>query len=226
MASVLESLGVRCLFFDFEAAGLDGISALQDGMRLTLLKDSKKNVERIIFSGAHELGHLVLHPQLFTFDDGEPLGDRKFEDEANKFAGYFLVPSNELARIWRDERLDRLPLFHALLILKRVFHVSYWCLFYRVRDLGLVDCQYPQFIVHTKKHLGVTGKAKIEDLEPEPLRSSAIYRTTRFERLVRSAFIQELIGTAKVAELLQVPVEDAIEKTARWLKPKREPRDG
>lgn len=225
IASVLESLGVRCLFFDFDAPGLDGISAIQGKMKLTMLKDRKKNVERIIFSGAHELGHLVLHPQLFTTGNKESANDRNYEDEANKFAGCFLVPSNELARIWRDERLGRLPLFHALLILKRIFHVSYWCLFFRVRDLGLVNCQYPQFISHTKKYLGVSGKAKIEDLEPEPLKKDAIYRTTRFERLVRSAFIQELVGVAKVAELLQIPVEAAKETTAGWLKPKRELRD-
>jgi hypothetical protein len=127
-------------------------------------------------------------------------------------------------RVWRDERLERLPPFHALLMLKRVFHVSYWCLFYRLKDLGLIDFEYPHFITHTKKFMGIVGKAKIQDLEPEPLGSSAIYKTTRFERLIRSAFIQELIGISKVAEMMQIPVESAAEKTSEWLKPKGENR--
>lgn len=220
IASVLEGLGVRCLFFSFDAPGLDGISAIQGDLKLTMLKDSKKNVERIIFSGAHELGHLVLHPFLFTASDAELETTRDFEKEANKFAGYFLVPSNELVRVWREERLGRLPPFHALLILKRVFHVSYWCLFFRLKDLGLIDYEYPRFINHTKKYMGKTGTVKIEDLEPEPLEASAIYRTTRFERLVRSAFIQELIGVSKVAEMLQMSVENATVETSKWLKPK------
>ncbi len=224
IASVLEGLGVRCLFFNFDAPGLDGISAIQGDLKLTMLKDSNKNVERIIFSGAHELGHLVLHPFLFTASDIDPETTRDFEKEANKFAGYFLVPSNELVRVWREERLDRLPPFHALLILKRVFHVSYWCLFYRLRDLGLIDYDYPRFINHTKKFMSINGKVKIEELEPEPLEASAIYRTTRFERLVRSAFIQELIGVSKVAEMLQISVEDATVETSKWLKPKGAPR--
>lgn len=224
IASVLEGLGVRCLFFNFDAPGLDGISAVQGDLKLTMLKDSEKNAERIIFSGVHELGHLVLHPFLFTASEAELDLDRDYEKEANTFAGYFLVPSNELVRVWREERLDRLPPFHALLILKRVFHVSYWCLFYRLHDLGLIRYEYPHFIAHTKKYMGIVGKAKIEDLEPEPLDSSVIYRTTRFVRLIRSAFIQELIGISKVAEMMQIAVEEATGLTSEWLKPKGAPR--
>jgi hypothetical protein len=79
---------------------------------------------------------------------------------------------------------------------------------------------------HTKTYMGVTGKAKVKDLDPEPLESKALYRTTRFQLLVRSAFIQELIGVAKVAEMLQMPVEEAQELTAQWLKPQGKPRKG
>ena len=224
IASVLENLGVRCLFVDFGSSGLDGISAIQGDMMLTMLRDSQRNMERIIFSAAHELGHLVLHPHLFTADDGKLEDGRDYEKEANTFAGAFLVPGNELARIWHEDRLYRLPLFHALLILKRVFHVSYWCLFYRLRDLELTDLQYAAFINHTKAYMGIAGKARVQDLEPEPLETRALYRTTRFELLVRSAFIQELIGVAKVAEMLQMTVEEALEETAKWLRPQGELR--
>lgn len=219
IAGVLESLGVRCLFFDFDAPGLDGISAIQGETMLTLLRNSDQNVERIIFSAAHELGHLVLHPFLFTESGVSSHDDRDYEKEANIFAGSFLVPSNELARIWREDRLGRLPLFHALLILKRIFHVSYWALFYRVRSLQLTSVEYPMFVNETKINMGLTGKVHIRDLEPEPLESKSLFRTTRFELLVRSAFIQGLIETSKVAEMLQTTVEKAQGITAKWLKP-------
>ena len=222
IASVLEGLGVRCLFFDFHSAGLDGISAIQGEMMLTMLTNRQKGIERVIFSGAHELGHLVLHPRLFTAAEDEVEGRRDYEKEANLFAGCFLVPSNELTRIWREDRLHRLPLFDALLLLKRVFHVSISCLLYRVRDLGLATVSYPAFVNEVKSRLGLTGKAKVEDLEPEPLEGKALYRTTRFQTLVRSAFLQDLIGVSKVAELFQVSVEDAHEETAKWLRPGHE----
>ena len=219
IANVLENLGVRCLFFKFDSLGLDGISTIQDGLMLTMLKDRKKNIERIIFSGAHELGHLVLHQFLFSSEHEDSDDERDYEKEANKFAGYFLVPSNELTRIWREDRLHRLPLFHALLLLKRVFHVSYLCLFHRVKGLGLTKMEYPALVAETKDRLGIRGKAKLEDLEPEPLPSNSLYRTTRFQLLIRSAFVQELIGISKVAEMLQISVEEAQEKTTEWLRP-------
>lgn len=222
IANVLENLGVRCLFFDSDSSGLDGISTIQNGLMLTMLKNRKKNIERIIFSGAHELGHLVMHPNLFTSDQSDIDDSREYEKEANKFAGYFLVPSNELTRIWREDRLNRLRLFDALLLLKRVFHVSYLCLFHRVKELGLARTDYPAFVAETKSRLGISGTAKLEDLEPEPLQSDVLYRTTRFQLLIRSAFVQELIGVSKVAEMLQIPVEAAQELSTEWLRPKHE----
>ena len=72
IAYVLESLGIRCLFFHYEGKGLDGLSALQDDMPLVMLRDRDTMIERTIFSGAHELGHLVLHPQLFTAEGAKP----------------------------------------------------------------------------------------------------------------------------------------------------------
>lgn len=222
IAATLESMGVRCLFFDRDGRGLDGLSVVQGGMRLVLLHNRQKGVERTISSAAHELGHLVLHPTLFTPTEDDAAPDRDYEDEANYFAGCFLVPSDELVRVWHEEHLRRLPLVDALLLLKRVFHVSFWFLYTRVSQVGLTDVKYPVLVSKVKKHLGIDGTARMEDLEPEPLPPQSLYRSTRFERLVRSAFIQDKIGPAKVAELLQITVDDAQELTATWRRPPNE----
>jgi len=108
------------------------------------------------------------------------------------------------------------------LLLKKEFHVSFWCLFHRVKALKLTKTEYPDLVDTVKDTLGITGNANVEDLEPEPMESKAIYRTTRFQNLVRSAFIQGLIGVSKVAEMLQISVEEAQEETTEWLRPKHE----
>ena len=224
IASVLEGLGVRTLFFEHEGKGLEGLSTIQGEMILVMLRDRKRVVERTIFSAAHELGHLVLHPQLFTSDEkDEEVDSKRFEREADKFAGNFLVPSDELVRIWKEERLNKLSLFNALILLKRVFHVSFHCLYRRVTELGLhpaVDRAI--FTNQIKQQLGIVGPATMEDLEPDPLKPEVLYRTTRFSRLVRSAYLRELIGVSKVAEMFQVPVDKAQEITTGWLRPKHE----
>jgi Zn-dependent peptidase ImmA (M78 family)/transcriptional regulator with XRE-family HTH domain len=216
---ILEALGVRVLFFRTEAAGLDGLSTLQQEFPLILLNQGATNIERVIFSAAHELGHLILHPHLFTEAPVENQTDRDYEKEANLFAGHFLVPSRMLLELWNSERLGRLPLLHALLILKPIFHVSLLCLFCRAKDEGLTHMEYGPFMADTKNFLGIHGKARKEDLEPEPLQEAILRDSDRFKRLVRSAFVQEKIGIAKVAELLQIPVEAAKETTAAWLRP-------
>ena len=224
IASVLEGLGVRTLFFEHDSKGLEGLSTIQGDMVLVMLRDRKRVVERTIFSAAHELGHLVLHPQLFTSDEkGEDVDSKRYEREADKFAGNFLVPSDELVRIWKEERLNKLSLFNALVLLKRVFHVSFHCLYRRVTELGLhpaVDRAI--FTNQIKQQLGIVGPATMEDLEPDPLKPEVLYRTTRFSRLVRSAFLRDLIGVSKVAEMFQVTVDKAQEITSDWLRPKHE----
>ena len=80
---VLEGLGVRCQFFYHDGKGLDGISTKQDDFVVMLLRDRGRNIERTIYSAAHELGHLVLHPHLFTEEPQEEDSGQDYEREAN-----------------------------------------------------------------------------------------------------------------------------------------------
>jgi Zn-dependent peptidase ImmA (M78 family)/transcriptional regulator with XRE-family HTH domain len=224
IVSALEELGVRSLFFHWPGEDrLDGFSTVHGAMCLVMLNDNPRvRTERIIFSAAHELGHLVMHPNLFTQSPDERIDLselKRFEREADLFAGCFLVPSEDLRRTWREERLDRLPIEHALILLKRVHPVSFWCLGQRVRQAGLADIDHSHLIRRVKASLKIRRPAKMEELEPEPLGCDVLQRSTRFERLVRSAFIQEKIGISKVAEMFQIPVDEAKERTARWLRP-------
>ena len=220
IVAVLENLGVRCLFFQYDGRGLDGVSTLHDEMCLMLLRVRDTGIERTISSAAHELGHLVLHPHLFTEEPIAGGNERNYEKEAQLFAGYFLVPSDDLLEVWEGEGLYQLPPVHALLLLKRIFRVSFWFVYERVHQVGLVPPnEYPRLITEVKRLLGIRGRAKMEELEPELLPRDMLQRSTRFERLVRSAFLQGKIGTAKVAEMLQISVEEATEQTAQWVAP-------
>lgn len=215
---VLEALGCRTGFLPGER-GLDGVSAEHEGMALIMLPADAPVVERVIFSAAHELGHLVLHPELFD-TDAEPVKEpKKYEEEANRFAGSLLVPAGELLAVWGAERLGRLQLLHAVLLLKRRFHVSFWAVLRRVRDLGLADVPCGQMVDQMKRYLGIRGKAHMEDLEPDPMHSACLDRETRFYRLVCGAFLNDEISVAKVAELLQVDVETAKGITHGWQRP-------
>lgn len=112
-------------------AAVDAFSTYSGLRPLVFLSPTKDDKARSRFDAAHELGHLILHP------DTEP-GSKLVENEAHRFAAEFLMP--------RDEIIDDLPhridwpRFHDL---KRHWGVSLRSLVYRAHTLGrLSDGSY------------------------------------------------------------------------------------
>jgi Zn-dependent peptidase ImmA (M78 family)/transcriptional regulator with XRE-family HTH domain len=96
---------------------------------MVLTANRTDDVYRYRFTGAHELGHLVLH------GDTAP-GDTQHEREADAFAAEFLTP--------RDIILSELPArvdFRRLAELQQVWGVSIDSLLYRCREVGLLSDQ-------------------------------------------------------------------------------------
>jgi len=92
--------------------------------------DTPRNPYRERFNVAHELGHLLLHPDL----DEDAVGTRDVENEAHRFAASFLVPARQWMATsprslhWRDYRS------HA-----HRWGVSVSVLLRRNYDLGIFD---------------------------------------------------------------------------------------
>ncbi len=57
-----------------------------------VLSEDKRSAVRRQFDMAHELGHLVMHEGI-EFDSLTPAELRNYENEANEFAGHFLLPT-------------------------------------------------------------------------------------------------------------------------------------
>jgi Zn-dependent peptidase ImmA (M78 family)/transcriptional regulator with XRE-family HTH domain len=96
---------------------------------MVLTANRTDDIYRYRFTGAHELGHLVLH------GDTAP-GDTQHEREADAFAAEFLTP--------RDSIMSELPTradLRQLAELQRVWGVSIDSLLYRCREVGLLSDQ-------------------------------------------------------------------------------------
>jgi Zn-dependent peptidase ImmA (M78 family) len=94
---------------------------------IVLTPDRSDDVYYYRFTAAHELGHLVLHP------DVEP-GDLIQEREADAFAAAFLTPSEVL--------LDELPArvdFRVYDEISRAWGVEIKSVIYRSRELGVIS---------------------------------------------------------------------------------------
>jgi Zn-dependent peptidase ImmA (M78 family)/DNA-binding XRE family transcriptional regulator len=124
-----------------DAETIDAFSAALHGRPMIVLSH-KGNPMRQRFSVAHELGHLLLHP--------EPApGSRVHEREANTFAAELLMPADEIR--------DRLPTPVDITALKEIadgYGVSVAALAYRGKDLGVYGESTLRRIMATLTRLG------------------------------------------------------------------------
>ncbi|OBB57814.1 XRE family transcriptional regulator [Mycobacterium sp. 852013-51886_SCH5428379] len=124
---LLEARGVLVLRYpgDQFDRRVDAFSTTATERPVVLLSSMKDDKARSRFDCAHELGHLLLHP------DAEP-GSKVIENQAQDFASAFLAPA--------DEVIDDLPrtlnwdMLHAA---KRRWGISLRALVYRAHSLGL-----------------------------------------------------------------------------------------
>lgn len=122
---LLEAHGVLVLRLPADTdPKVDAFSVTSGGRPLVFLSPGKSDRARSRFDAAHELGHLVLHP------DTEP-GSKVIEQQANSFAAELLMPADEI----RDQLPTRIdwPTLHAL---KRHWGVSLRALVYQAFSLG------------------------------------------------------------------------------------------
>lgn len=85
----VEDHGICVVFAPFEHASLDAYSVFGGGVPLIVLNPTVGDYYRQRFDVAHELGHLVMHP------DAEP-GNKVIEAQADAFASELLAPSEVL----------------------------------------------------------------------------------------------------------------------------------
>jgi Zn-dependent peptidase ImmA (M78 family) len=127
LVRTLEKHGVYVLALPIEVPGHDAFSTWMDSnpRRPVIVITQTDAGDRLRFSVAHELGHLVLHRS--------PKGLARIENEANSFAAEFLVPADAV----RSEM--NLPLtLTALASLKARWGVSMQTLVTRARDVGII----------------------------------------------------------------------------------------
>lgn len=123
---LLEALGVVVLRFPPNLDHrVDGFSTSASERGLVLLSEQKADRARSRFDAAHELGHLVMHPNI------EP-GSKIVENQAHQFASEFLAPSSELETAL-PRRLD----WASLQALKAKWGISLKALCFRAREMGM-----------------------------------------------------------------------------------------
>lgn len=233
ICGLLEDNGVKVFPIPLASEGFFGLSvaAADGGPAVVVNVWERISVERWIFTAAHELGHLLLHLDAYHVEErGE---DAQEEKEADVFASHFLMPHEVFEREWVEAR--GLSFVERVLKLKRMFHVSYKTVLYRLaettsmknsvwgrfkaeyksaygRSLGNID--EPQGLA-PGKYGSAMAEARTAD-EPVHL-TSHDFTEDRLRRLVREAIERQKITIGRGAEILGLSLVEMRKLVATWV---------
>lgn len=152
LVEVLERAGVVVIPCDFGATEVDAVGMRLQGLPPLVFMNAAAPMDRVRFSAAHELGHLVMH--------AAPTPD--MEKEADRFAAEFLMPEYDIKHQLVNASLQTLS------ILKRVWRVSMAALLKRARDLKCISEKRATTLWKQMSALGFRKREPAElDLSPE-----------------------------------------------------------
>ncbi len=229
ICGLLEENGVKVLLLDTRRDSFFGLSVgeVDGGPAVVVNTWERISVERWIFTAAHELGHLLLHPAEYQRAATEL--PRQTEREADAFASEFLMPDAAFSKAWEGTRGH--PLLVRVLKIKRIFRVSYRTVLYRLieseRETGDLWARFQN------EHRKSFGRTLRKADEPAPLASSEFawnwnragepaglsrhdFIEDRLSRLVRQAVEAERISLGRAAEILGVSLGELRTRARAW----------
>ena len=112
----------------------------KNGIPYIFFGSEKQSSVRYRFDLAHELGHLIMHNHITEEDLLVPSIYNRIEDEANRFAGAFLLPKSSFVPQVYSTSIDH------FLMLKKKWKVSVSAMIYRIQSLDLLTPSQIKYI--------------------------------------------------------------------------------
>lgn len=127
LITLLEKHGIIIFKMDFGTDRIDGLSSVTNGGYKVIFLNSSMPNDRIRYSLAHELGHMIMHMET------PPFSIEEAELQADEFASQFLMPEDDIKPMLYNLKMSTLG------ELKRKWNVSMRALIRRARDLHTIS---------------------------------------------------------------------------------------
>lgn len=127
LTAAVERAGAVVIHSPMGGSSVSGVTVVIPGLMPLVVLNSEQPADRLRFTLAHELGHLVMHK----------FPSPNMESEANDFASALLMPKSEITIALRGRPLD----MARLASLKPEWRVSMQAVLYRAQSLGLIEKQ-------------------------------------------------------------------------------------
>jgi len=183
LTECLEQAGCIVILCDFSTALIDGVSYYSiPELPPCIFLNSNQPSDRMRFTLAHELGHLVMH-RIPTPD---------MEDQANKFASALLLPLNEI----KSDLSGRITL-PRLASLKPIWRVSIQSLIMRASTIGAISSTQSRYLWQK------INSSKFKFHEPPEL--DFAYEKPKILSMLFKKHIEELgYSTEEIATVLNI----------------------
>lgn len=203
--SALQQKGINIFFVDMGNPQTFGLSYVDDekGCYIFVNCNEKITLERMIFTVFHEYGHIILHRPIYKRKIHDtPANTFNFLDKmANTFAGYFLVPYEELINY--DNVLKDLHSLNQLIPIKHQFQVSLQALIIALENYEYVNRTF------VSNYFNYIEANNAKEVEPEPLSNfPELYQTfesiknSKILTLLRNGYLEKLIDVDDVKKIL------------------------
>lgn len=150
LIKIVEDAGCVVVLFDFGTNKLDGLSVFSNEGTPIIFLNKDFPQDRIRFTLAHELGHIIMH-QIPT---------PNMEEDANAFAGEFLMPDSDIRASFYPVTIDQLAR------LKLRWHVSMAALLKRAETLGVITDKSAAYLWAQMSRYGYKRQEPHEDQIP------------------------------------------------------------
>jgi Zn-dependent peptidase ImmA (M78 family) len=194
VTKILEDSGIVIITFDFGTPLIDGFCQHGvDGIPPVIFINSMLSKDRLRYSLAHELGHLVMHDV--------PNPDK--ETQANIFASEFLMPSNDIRDDFHDLKLTK------FMELKLHWGTSMQALIYKAWQVGkLSDRQYKYFFIEmNRRNWRKIEPVDVPHLKEKPSTLRALIATHINQLGHSEEEISEMLGLERSEFASWFPVE-------------------
>ncbi len=132
LTRLLERAGVIVGVSDFGGAQISGVIFRPPSSPPIVLFNPTHPADRVRFTLAHELGHLVMHR----------FPTSTMEDEANEFASEFMMPAEEMRQVFRGRKVT----IQYLAALKREWRMSMQSLLMSAKHVGAVNSNQYRYL--------------------------------------------------------------------------------
>lgn len=130
---------------------------------IIVLGDGKQSASRRQFDTAHELGHMLLHNWNTDFNDIYLEEHRLIEQQADSFAGAFLLPRDAFTK---DLHYPTNLSFY--IELKRKWKVSIQAMIVRAFHLGVINYNQYTYLMKQMNQKGLRKKEPLDEILPVP----------------------------------------------------------